>query len=122
MGGPEGEGTRKARMKRKLLPAGLSFLRRDQMARTLARLGTPLKLIRLTRGLTQAELAAKTKFLNQARISQIENSGRRPLPDEQAALAHALSVPIAELWPDEPPSLDLKPKQIIRRPYGRQEK
>ena len=60
-----------------------------------------LKLERVRKGLTQQKLADFTAgILTQVLISQIEH-GRRPQPDEKAALAHALDLPAAELFPEK---------------------
>lgn len=70
------------------------------MARTLERLGSRLKLLRLGRGLSQAQLAARTGgILCQARLSQLEN-GSRPRLAERAALAGIFGLPADEMFPE----------------------
>jgi transcriptional regulator with XRE-family HTH domain len=56
-----------------------------------------IKERRLELGLTQMDIVARTSgLLNQYRVSIIER-GVRPRPDELAALAFALDIPIEEL-------------------------
>ena len=59
-----------------------------------------VKIERIRQGLTQQKLAAKTAgIVSQVKLSQIEH-GRRTQPDEAAAIAAALNIPVFELWPD----------------------
>lgn len=54
---------------------------------------------RKMRGLKQAELSQKTG-LDQSFISAVENMQTNPSAQVQIALARALEVPVAALWPD----------------------
>ena len=59
---------------------------------------TPLRMARLHKGWSQAELAARVD-VNQAYISQLESGRRLSRSDVPNRLAFVLGVPVNELFP-----------------------
>lgn len=74
----------------------MSPRRADDVAK---RFGANLKVVRVQRGLTQADLAHLAR-LDQTAISRIELGAREPRLSTVISLAKALDVPGSELIPE----------------------
>src|SRR4051794_2809464 len=72
----------------------------------VARFGERLRELRLSRGMSQAELARQAEVTTNY-ISRLEGGGAAPGIDLAARLALALGVPVAELLPTTPGPDDL---------------
>lgn len=70
------------------------------------RFGLKLKELRLSRGMSQGELAGQAQVTTNY-ISRLEKGGAAPGIDLVARLAIALGVPIADLLPMKPQADDL---------------
>lgn len=78
----------KARME-----AGYEIAIPSSIAEAIARGGNEIRVVREWRGLTQAQLARRTK-LTQGYISQLENGASDGTPRAFRAIATALDVPV----------------------------
>jgi transcriptional regulator with XRE-family HTH domain len=72
----------------------------------VARFGEQLRLARLSKGFSQAELARQAEVTTNY-ISRLEGGGAAPGIDLVARIANGLGVPIADLLPMEPDTSDL---------------
>jgi transcriptional regulator with XRE-family HTH domain len=78
-------------------------IRHDEI---VARFGQKLRELRLSRGMSQAELARQSEVTTNY-ISRLEGGGAAPGIDLVARLALSLGVPMAELLPATPVLNDL---------------
>jgi transcriptional regulator with XRE-family HTH domain len=80
------------------MPQRKKTIRHDEI---VARFGQRLREVRLSRGMSQSELAHQAEITTNY-ISRLEGGGAAPGIDLVARLALALGVPLAELLPTTP--------------------
>ena len=80
------------------MPPRKKTIRHDEI---VARFGQRLRELRLSRGMSQAELAGQSKITTNY-VSRLEGGGAAPGIDLVARLAVSLGVPIADLLPTTP--------------------
>ncbi|MBV9121778.1 MAG: helix-turn-helix domain-containing protein [Planctomycetes bacterium] len=72
--------------------------RREEMAQEEAQFAERLSRLMAERQLTQAELARRTG-IGQSAVSMLLSRRCRPQPRTLGKMAHALGVPVEDLWP-----------------------
>src|SRR5215216_1649622 len=85
------------------MPPRKKTIRHDEI---VARFGQRLRELRLSRGMSQAELAGQSKVTTNY-VSRLEGGGAAPGIDLVARLAVAVGVPVADLLPTTPDMDDL---------------
>jgi transcriptional regulator with XRE-family HTH domain len=85
------------------MPQRKKTIRHDEI---VARFGERLREVRLSRGMSQAELARQAEVTTNY-ISRLEGGGAAPGIDLVARLAGSLGIPMSELLPATPGSDDL---------------
>src|SRR3954464_6084803 len=85
------------------MPPRKKTIRHDAI---VARFGVRLRELRLSRGMSQAELAGQAAVTTNY-VSRLEGGGAAPGIDLVARMATALGVPVAELLPTGPAPEDL---------------
>jgi transcriptional regulator with XRE-family HTH domain len=96
------------------VPPRKKTIRHDAIA---ARFGERLRELRLSRGMSQAELAGQASVTTNY-VSRLEGGGAAPGTDLVARLALALGVPVADLLPTTPGVDDLAAsRQRAKKPF-----